>query len=121
MAEYKRVERDKNGKIAGVEVGDPHAPSADDFRSAYQELVNAQRDFERVISGDAQPSLEASRKGIAGAAEAIVERWHGVADDARYSLVQSFRKSTQDTKQSTKELAAAMLKAADEQGEGGVG
>jgi hypothetical protein len=96
---------------------DPHAPSAADFRSAYQDLVNAQRDFERVVSGDAQPSLEASRQGIARAAEAIVERWHGVADDARYSLVRNFRQSTQDTKQSTKQLEAAMKAA--EQGEAG--
>jgi hypothetical protein len=63
MAEYKRVVRDKNGRIAGVEIGDPHAPSEADFRSAYQELVNAQRDFERVISGNAQPSLEAKPTG----------------------------------------------------------
>jgi hypothetical protein len=90
MPEYKRVVRDKNGRIAGVEIGDPHAPGAADFRSAYQELINAHRDFEKVVTGDAQPSLEASRRGIAGAAEAIVERWHGVSDDARYSLVRNF-------------------------------
>jgi hypothetical protein len=90
-----------------------------DFRSAYQELVNAQRDFEKVVTGDAQPSLEASRKGIAGAAEAIVERWHGVTDDVRYSLVRNFQNSTRDTKRSTKQLQDAMK--AVEQGEGGVG
>jgi hypothetical protein len=119
MAEYKRVVRDKNGKITGVEVGDPQAPSPADFRSAYQDLVNAQRDFEKAAYGEAQPSLEASRRGIAGAAEAIIERWHGVTDDARYSLVRNFQQSTRDTRQSTKQLEAAMK--ALEQGEGGVG
>jgi hypothetical protein len=117
MAEYKRVVRDKNGRITGVEVGDPHAPSAADFRAAYQDLLSAHRDFEKVVTGDAQPSLEASRKGIAGAAEAIIERWHGVTDDARYSLVRNFQESTRDTKQATKQLEAAIK--AVEQGEGG--
>jgi hypothetical protein len=28
MTEYKRVVRDKRGKIVGLEVGDPNAPSA---------------------------------------------------------------------------------------------
>jgi hypothetical protein len=67
------------------------------LRSAYQELINAQRDFETVAYGEAQPSLEASQRGIAGVAEAILSggpgsltmpdiRWCETFDSPRKTL-----------------------------------
>jgi hypothetical protein len=111
MPEYKRVVRDKNGKITGIEVGDPHAPSAEDFRSAYRELVDTQRGLDQAMVGDVSPGLEQSRQGIGRAAETIAELWHGVSDDTRYSLVRNFRESAKDMKRSTKNLATAIRKA----------
>jgi hypothetical protein len=74
MAEYKRVVRDKNGRITGVEVGDPHAPSAADFRSAYQDLLNLGAILKRLCPATQSPAsrraervlLEPRKRSLSG-------------------------------------------------------
>jgi hypothetical protein len=93
MSEMKRVVR-KAGKIVGVEPGDPHAPSADDFRSATKDLAEAQAALQKVVadSGMTLPQAGAT-DGMNAAMETLAESWHAVPDQARYELADTFKRS----------------------------
>jgi hypothetical protein len=102
--ERKRVVRDKGGKIIGIEPGDPNAPTATDFVSELDRLLEAQRKLE-TAAGASGVDLEARRHEMVPVARTIADGWRIVPDSARYALLNHIKEQTGMAEQSINTLA----------------
>jgi hypothetical protein len=103
MTERKRVVRDKNGKIVGIEPGDPNAPTATDFVSELDRLLEAQRKLEAATG--AGVDLEAQRHEMVPVGRTLADGWYNLPDNARYALLKAIKDQIGMAEQSINTLA----------------